>query len=592
MNTPQQMILRDYQQDAHDSALRAWGVGPWYEADGSDLYRAILLNLATSAGKTIIAAKIIETLVGLGYRCLFIADTDELCQQAEDKIMAATGITTTLEKAGDKASLLARVCIASAQTLSREDRLARFSPDHFDFIICDEIHRGTDRASKIFNYFSNARICGITATAFRAKQKDLSKWFEHTAYELGTFDLIGQGYAPPIKVQTLEISMDISNVRQSAGADGQDFNPTELGDTIEPYFAEIIQQVKTHAGDRQILAFVPLIATSEKFVDMCNAAGIGSRHIDGKSEDREGILKAFAEKKFQLLSNASLLSTGWDCPSVDCLLCLRPTRSPGLYRQMAGRIIRTLPGTVEGLATADERKSAIAASAKPDALILDPLWLSGQFELSGPVSLIAEDAEEAEALAKKVRKATGTPQELEELRRQVQAEREERLRHRLERAAKEGHMNKDGLIDATAYGFLLHNRLLTHYTPSSYSDEMPVTPLQTKWLTQSKIDPATVTCSGHAKAVLAAAWDRKKNGLCPVVMLWRLSLRGITGSENMTVAEAETAMGDSLWSFGKKAGTPFSEFTKRDIAFWKSFMQDKPDMIARFPKEAAFVGAA
>jgi superfamily II DNA or RNA helicase len=586
------MKLRAYQQEAHDSALRAWGVGPWYEADGSDIYRAILLNLATSAGKTIIAAKIIETLVGLGYRCLFIADTDELCQQASDKILAATGIKATIEKAGDKANLADAVCVASAQTLSREDRLARFSPEHFDFIICDEIHRGTDRASKIFNYFCNARICGITATAFRAKQKDLSKWFDHVAYELGTFDLIGQGYAPPIKVQTLEISMDISAVRQSAGADGQDFNATELGDTIEPYFAEIIEQIRIHAADRQILAFLPLIATSDKFVDMCNAAGIDSRHIDGKSDDREGILRAFAEKKFQLLSNASLLSTGWDCPSVDCLLCLRPTRSPGLYRQMAGRIIRTLPGIVEGLATAEERKAAIAASGKSDALILDPLWLSGQFELSGPVSLIAEDAEEAEALEKKVRKATGTPQELEEMRRQVQAEREERLRDRLEHAAKEAGMNKQGLIDAGAFGYLLHNRRLIKYTPAMASDVLPVTDLQIKWLTQSKIDPATVTCSGHARMVLNAAWDRKKNGLCPVVMLWRLSLRGITGAEGMTVAQAEDAAGDCLWSFGKKAGTPFSEFTQRDIAFWRGFMRDKPDMIARFPKEAAFVGAA
>ena len=571
--------LRDYQGDAVSAALKAWGIKPWY--DGGDVFRSIILNLATSAGKTIIAAALVEILVKLGGRCLFVADTDELCAQAVDKFHKAAGILASVEKAGDKASLNSEVVVASAQSLGKDARMERFPRDHFDFIFHDESHRGSHRAAKINEYFNSARTCGITATAFRMEMKDLSVFYETVAYELGTFDLIGRGYAPPIRVVTMPVKVDISTVRQSVGADGQDYNAGDLGDAIEPYFASIIEGIKKYAPGRQILTFLPLIATSQKFVKMCLASHIDAKHIDGTSEDRDDLLKEFSEKKFQLLSNASLLSTGWDCHSVDCLLNLRPTRSVGLFRQMAGRIIRVLPGVIDGVMDADERKRLIAASAKPNCLILDPLWQVEKFKLAGASSLIAMDEKEAAAIDAKIRE-TREDEDIQDIVRNVQLEAENALKSALQDAQLAA-----GILDARAYGYLLHEPGLMDYIPVTKYQQQDVTDEQRKYLTWARVNPETVHSFGQAKAILDINYQRKRDGMAPIMTVFRLSRMGIDASK-MTIEQADAAVGVPLWTLGKKAGTPMNMMPNGSRKWWKGFFADKPELAGKYPREYAW----
>src|SRR6266436_5548964 len=227
--------LRDYQAACRDATLAQLGEKPWWDGE-SEAFRSTLINLATSGGKTVIAGAIIQAIRSRGYRsegkCLFLADTDELCDQPRKKFYRLFGMAAAIEKAGDKASMMSDIVIGSAQTLARENRLQRFPPNHFSYIFVDEAHRGSDRNKKITDYFQQAKIIGQTATAFRAKLADLSAYYDSVAFELGVFDLIDEGYNTPIKVLTLPVNVDLRQVHQTMSTDGMDYDKSELDTTI------------------------------------------------------------------------------------------------------------------------------------------------------------------------------------------------------------------------------------------------------------------------------------------------------------------------------------------------------------------------
>ncbi len=540
------VTLRDYQEECKTAVLAAWGEEPWHKE--GDKYRSVLINLATSAGKTVTAGAIINAVKDRG-RCLFIADTDELCEQPLIKFRKQFGILAALEKAGDRASRLADVVIGSAQTLCREERLKRFNPDHFRFIFVDEAHRGSDRNKAITDYFTGAKIAGMTATAFRSKLADLSDYYDQVAYELGVFDLIDDGYNAPLKVLTLPVEVDLRQVHQRASADGMDYDKTELDTTIAPYYEKICELVVEHAANRHIICYLPLIKSSREFVHIArNKFNINAYHIDGKSDDRKALLDLFAEGEIQLLANSNLLTTGWDEPRCDCLLNLRPTRSVGLFRQMAGRIGRVLPGVVDGVTDRDERKRLIALSGKPDALILDLLWQTERFGLIGPADLIASNTDEREAILLEIRRQS-SPENLQELTTKVQEEREERLRKALEEAARKRSMLTDSVEMIAA---VLHGRKVLNYEPVVNWERQPVSEKQKAWLEKQGIDPATSKDRGHASKLMDLLFRRRQKGLAPWRAVQALAARGVGGAIHLTDRQAyDILRGDYPFPFGK-----------------------------------------
>lgn len=93
--------------------------------------------------------------------------------------------------------------------------------------------------------------------------------------------------------------------------------------------------------------FLPLVKTSQKFRDILNEKGFKAAEVNGNSEDRAEVLQDFENDKYNVLCNSMLLTEGWDCPSVDCVVVLRPTKVRGLYCQMVGRGTRLAPNKTE-----------------------------------------------------------------------------------------------------------------------------------------------------------------------------------------------------------------------------------------------------
>lgn len=164
------------------------------------------------------------------------------------------------------------------------------------------------------------------------------------------------------------------------------------------------------------MVFLPLVKTSQKFKDLLSEYGFQAAEVNGESTDRAEILKDFEEGKYNVLCNSMLLTEGWDCPSVDCVVVLRPTKVRSLYCQMVGRGTRLSPG-------------------KDHLLLLDFLWHTERHELCHPASLICENEEVAQAMTENLEKEAGMAIDIEEAEKQaaedVVAQREEALAKQL-----------------------------------------------------------------------------------------------------------------------------------------------------------------
>lgn len=173
--------------------------------------------------------------------------------------------------------------------------------------------------------------------------------------------------------------------------------------------------------ERKTVVFLPLIKTSQKFCRLLNECGFRAAEVNGQSEDRSQILKDFDAGKYDVLCNSLLLTEGWDCPSVDCIVNLRPTKSRALYAQIVGRGTRLSPDT-----------------GKTDLLLLDFLWMTDRLELVRPASLVTSSRDVAQKMTKMVEDAA-CPVDLEEVEHkaseEVVAEREEALANQLAGAA-------------------------------------------------------------------------------------------------------------------------------------------------------------
>lgn len=491
------MELRPYQQEAKKSIFEEWDKG----------VRKTLLVLPTGCGKTIVFAKVTEECVRQGKRVLIMAHRGELLEQASDKIEKATGLGSALEKAEHTCiGSWFRVVVGSVQTLQNINRLKKFSTDYFDTIIIDEAHHClSDSYQRVLQYFSDAEVLGVTATPDRGDMRNLGQYFESLAYEYTLPMAIKQGYLSPIKAMTIPLNIDLSSVSMQSG----DFKASDIDTALDPYLHQIAQEMKKYCMDRKTVIFLPLVKTSQKFKDILNSEGFHAAECNGSTQARTEILEDFDKGKYNVLCNSMLLTEGWDCPSVDCVIVLRPTKVRGLYCQMVGRGTRLSPET-----------------GKKELLLLDFLWHTERHELCHPASLICENEEVAKQMTENMEKNPGCPIDIEEAAESaaedVVAKREESLAKELEAMKK----RKKRLVDPLQFEMSIQAEDLTSYVPSFGWEMAPASDKQIKALEKYGIFPDEIDNAGKATLLLERLNKRKEAGLATPRQIRQLEGRG------------------------------------------------------------------
>lgn len=488
------MELRPYQQEAKDSIFEQW-----------ESVDKTLLVLPTGCGKTIVFAKVAEECVRRGKRVLIMAHRGELLEQASDKIYKTTGLRCAVEKAEETClGSWFRIVVGSVQSLQREKRLSRFPDDYFDAIIIDEAHHCiSDGYQKVLKYFSDAKVLGVTATPDRGDMQNLGQYFETLAYEYTLPKAIREGYLSPIKALTIPLKLDLSGVGIQAG----DFKSGEIATALDPYLEQIVDEMENYCKDRKTVVFLPLIKTSQKFRDILNAHGFQAAEVNGNSDDRAEILEAFDRGDYNVLCNSMLLTEGWDCPSVDCIIVLRPTKVRSLYSQMVGRGTRLYPG-------------------KTHLLLLDFLWHTERHELCHPANLICDNEEVAQKMTENMEEAAGCPVDIEEAEKQasedVVAQREEALAKKLSEMKR----RKQRLVDPLQFEMSIQAEDLSGYVPAFGWEMSPPTDKQKATLEKLGIMPDEIENQGKAAKLLDRLNRRREEGLTTPKQIRFLENRG------------------------------------------------------------------
>lgn len=476
------ITLRPYQEEARTKIKDEWDKGN----------KKTLLVLPTGCGKTIVFAMIASDMVKKGKRVLILAHRAELLEQAADKIRKSTGLICSVEKAEESCiGSWFMITVGSVQTLQKDKRLARFSNEHFDVIIVDEAHHCiSDSYQRVLNYFNTANVLGVTATPDRGDMRNLGQYFESLAFEYTLPKAIKEGYLSPIKALTIPLKLDLSGVAMQSG----DFKVGDLGTALDPYLEQIAKEMSNYCKGRKTVVFLPLVKTSQKFTGILNQIGFNAAEVNGNSDDRAEILKDFDENKYNVICNSMLLTEGWDCPSVDCVIVLRPTKVRSLYSQMVGRGTRLYPG-------------------KENLLLLDFLWHTERHELCHPAHLICENEEVAKIVTKKLEDNPGEALDLEVIEKEaaqdVVAQREEALAKALEEMKK----REKKLVDPLQFEMSIQAEDLSGYVPAFGWEMEPASKEQVKALEKFGIFPDEIECAGKASLILDKLNKRREAGL-------------------------------------------------------------------------------
>jgi superfamily II DNA or RNA helicase len=414
------MKPRDYQQDCIDAT--------WAEITTATERPATLIVLPTGGGKTIVFAHLSDQWVKSSRgRVLILAHRRELIDQAAVKFERVAGYFPSIEMAdsyADGSTLWAgsRVVVGSVATM-RGRRLERWAKDYFSLIITDEGHHATAPSyGAIYDHFDQAALVLVTATPDRSDKSPLGKICKSVAYSMQILEAIQKGWLVPIRQKFVHVdSIDLTGVASNWKGDDLDESQLDAVMRQDENIHKIAKPTFETAGTRPTLVFCTGVGHAKAVSDVLNSyrpgcsAYVASYLLDDEGnqkpyppELREREIADFQAGQRQFLCSCGVFLEGFDAPPTALIAMARPTKSRSLYAQALGRGTRPLDGIVDPHETAEARIAAIAASAKPDMLVLDFVGNSGKHKLIYADDILFPDgtAEEKERARRKAKESS------------------------------------------------------------------------------------------------------------------------------------------------------------------------------------------
>tara|TARA_R110000868_G_scaffold388395_1_gene657220 strand:+ start:416 stop:2008 length:1593 start_codon:yes stop_codon:yes gene_type:complete len=300
--------------------------------------KKVMLAAPCSFGKTMVAVHMLASVAKKGGYGMFICDRIKLVQQAVDEF-DKYGVEVGVIQGWDhpRSNKVAQIQIASVQTLARR-KIWPYS----NLIIIDEAHVHYKTHTRLMEEYPEVPFIGLSATPF---SKGLGNHYDNLIVPITAAELMGKGYLAPVKYYGGK-RPDLKGVKTKRLQTGAtDYEPNALAKRMEEdteLVGDIVKNWQKYAENSQTIAFSPSIIQSKALVNMFNKSGIPAEHIDGYMDDaeRQILYREHDEGKFKILSCSRLLNTGYDAPSVRCLIDAFPTKSITQWVQRVGRVLR------------------------------------------------------------------------------------------------------------------------------------------------------------------------------------------------------------------------------------------------------------
>ncbi len=533
--------LRDYQQE--------WRINV---AEDRKTFSRILGVAATGTGKTSYFASAAADEWKKGGRTLVLENRDKLVRQTAKRIREETGLEVDVEMASDHASPFAPVVVASVQTLARDTRLTGFAEGHFSLVVPDESHHALAKSwQRVLNYFHygassltpewvapldgtyipKCHVLGVTATPELGTKQSLAEFYQKQSFSYQYLNAVRDGWLVPPVTKNIPLKIDLKGLRTGRTPNGSDFKPGDLSERLIPVLEALAEQIVNEASDRKGIVFVPSIECARLLAAAITRKGLVGIFVSGECLDVDEKTEVFVQSgPGTFLCNACLYVEGADFPDVSCVVPARATKSVGFYKQQIGRGTRVLKGTVDHLPTPELRRAAIAASPKPNLLILDPLWISDRIDLCDAYDLFTDKPE-----VKAKMKASGTaPTEASA----EQAERD--FIKALEKEAKKHARKAARTIDPLAWAVSIGDAALANYIPETTWDGNPPTAGQVDFLRKQGIDCTAIKWKGLASKIIGRVISRINLGLATASQLDFMHRLGLDEQKcaTMTIREA------------------------------------------------------
>jgi DNA repair protein RadD len=323
-----EVSLRQYQSSSIDEVRACVRKG----------VKRILLTVPTGGGKTLTSAAILAAAVAKGSRVIFAAHRKELIDQTCATFYRLGVKSFGVVRAKDiRLDLAQPIQICSVQTLARRPAL-----DGIKIVVIDEAHRAVSPSYRkyLFEAYPDAIFIGLTATPIRGDGKPLGIDWHELVIGARYSALIADCFIDEPLVYSTPVLPDLSKIHTVAG----EYDQKELEEAVNrgSLIGSLHDQWNKLADGRRTVVFAVSVAHSEAIVAMFREKGVRAEHLDGTTPEAERaqILARLDAGQTQIVSNVGVLCEGWDMPSCKCLLLARPTKSLGLYMQMAGRILR------------------------------------------------------------------------------------------------------------------------------------------------------------------------------------------------------------------------------------------------------------
>ncbi len=302
--------------------------------------RALVIS-ATGTGKTYLSAFDVRTVNPK--RFLFVVHREIIAKDAMESYRRVIGDGKSMAVMSGGNKVDADYIFAMIQTLSKDEVLHRFSPEEFDYIVFDEVHRaGAASYKKVFNYFKPRFLLGMSATPERTDGNNIFEMFDYNvAYEIRLQQAMKEGMICPFHYFGIsELTIDGKIIE-----DKTEFSKLTSDERVR----NIIEKIEYYgySGDRvKGLIFCSgkheAVALSSKFND-CGYRTCALLGIDNQSE-RESAIKRLEQDEYEgaldYIFTVDIFNEGVDIPAVNQVVMLRPTQSAIIFVQQLGRGLR------------------------------------------------------------------------------------------------------------------------------------------------------------------------------------------------------------------------------------------------------------